>query len=97
MSPQSVPPLALLMLPHLSGEGIFLVLSEPASQRGHELQRSLTLMSLVLWAKFPHSPIACCTGKGLSCSRHGDTEIWERNTEVLEEKMQLPARGLSPG
>jgi len=53
MSPQSFPPLALLMLPHLSGEGIFLVLSEPALQRHHELQSSLTLMSLVLWAVSP--------------------------------------------
>lgn len=62
MSPQSVPPLALLMLPHLSGEGIFLVLSKPALQRHHELQRSLTLMSLVLWAKFLHSPIGVALG-----------------------------------
>lgn len=56
MSPQRVPPLALLMLPHPSGEGIFLLLSKPASQRGHELQRSLTLMSPELWAvsPFPH-------------------------------------------
>lgn len=81
MSPQSVPPLTLLMLPHPRGDGIFLVLSEPASQRHHELQSCPTLMSRALWAKFPHSPIACYTGKGC-----GDTEIWERSTGVLGER-----------
>lgn len=55
LSPQSVPLLPLLMLPRLSGEGMFLILSEPASQRDHELQSSLTLMSPVLWVSpFPH-------------------------------------------
>lgn len=66
MSLQIVPPLLLLTLPHLSGRGIFLVL--PDQQRDHKLQSSLTLMHLVLWAKFLGKS---CLPSGMGMQRSG--------------------------